>query len=356
MQSKDDKTTTKRGNFGFSREEIHQISWRFSNFTAVAGVTSFCIVAVQSPAKTFLVNLTKNGTAMPVYSGGTFGFVRALYAGSTASLSGSLARTVYVTSAKNHKPVEIMPEEMVRGEGKFTRANLAFFAAAAGGDVAVSQIPESLSILKKVQGLLPPDFKWFTANNAYQLMTGGFGAKYSSALINFTSLCMVEDVIAQNLPISEPKTRHFFAGALSGVVASVCSYPFTVIKDLTLVKSMVSPASQLSIPSTSSVIKDLIKDFKENPLQVAKAAVGNSGKQLLVRAPLTAAIFGIISTVGAAMGPEPLKDFVPESLQPSVGRNPHGFFGGSSPRVEVVEEVPIQQAKPQEATTASGPK
>ncbi len=356
MQTKDDKTTTKRGIFGFSPEQVHQMAWNFTNFTTVAGVTSASIVAVQSPAKTFLVNLTKNGTAMPVYSGGTFGFIRALYVGTGASLSGSVARTAYVTNAKNHKPVEVISEEVVREEGRISKAKMGYVATAAIGDVAVTQIPESLSFLKKIPGLLTTNFKWYTPSNAYQLMSGGFGARYTSGIVNFTALCLVEDIIAQSLPISDKKTRHFFAGAFSGVTAAVFSYPFTAIKDLTLVRTTVSPAGQISIPSASAVAKELVNDFKENPLQVAKTALGNTGKQLLVRAPLTATIFGIISFVGESMGPEPLKEIVPERFQPSAARNPQGFFGGSSPRVEIVEDAPEEQAAPETPVTNSTPK
>ncbi|MCL9684719.1 hypothetical protein [Legionella maioricensis] len=351
MQSKDDKTTTKRGIFGFSREEMHQMAWGFSNFTAVAGVTSASIVAVQSPAKTILVNLTKYGTAMPVYSGGTMGFFRAFYAGTSASLSSSVARTAYVTNAKNHKPVEVISEEMAREEGKLSRQKIGYVMAAAFGDIVVTQIPESLSTLKKVQGLLPENFKWHTPLNMVELMKGGFGARYTSGMVNFSALCVVEDMIAQKLPDSSAK--HFYAGALSGATAAVISYPCTALKDLTLVKSTVSPEGQLSVPSTSSVVQGLVKDFKENPAQVAKTALINSGKQLLVRAPLTATIFGIISFIGDSMGPEPLKEIVPERFQPSTAKNPQGFFGGSSPRVEIVEEAPTATT---EASTQSSPK
>lgn len=350
-QSKDDKTTTlKRGIWGFSAEEIHQMSWKFANFTSVAAVTSASIVTIQSPAKTFLVNLAKNGTAMPVYSGGIFGFARALYAGTGASLSGSVARTAYVTNAKNQKPVEVISEELVREEGKFTRAKMGYVLTAALGDIAITQIPESLSTLRKVPELLSTNFKWYTPYNAYQLMTGGFGARYASGMVNFTALCLFEDIIAQSLPVSDKKTKHFLAGAFSGVTAAVFSYPFTAFKDFTLVKSIVSPENQLSIPSASSIAKEMVRDFKANPTQVAKTAVVNSCKQLLVRAPLTGAIFATISVVGEALGPEPLKEIVPERFRPSTAKNPQGFFGGSSPRVEPVEEAAAQEAPTESAT------
>ena len=326
------------------------MAWSFANFTAVATMTSASIVAVQSPAKTFLVNLTKNGTAMPVYSGGVFGFVRTLYTGTGASLSGSVLRTTYVTNTKNNKPVEVMSEEMVKEEGKITKGKMGYVLAAAAGDVAITQIPESLSTLRKVDGLLPKNFKWYLPYNIYHLGSGGLGAKYGSAGANFMFLCVGEEYFAKKIDLKDKKINHLVAGGLSGASAAVFAYPFTVLKDLTLVKASVSPEGQVSIPSTSTVMKGMVKDFKEAPMQVAKTVVTNSAKQLAVRAPLTATIFGIISFVGECLGPEPLREVVPERFQPSTAKNPHGFFG-SSPRVETVEEDPVKEATSTSTTT-----
>lgn len=59
-----------------SNVTIPQSAWSALNFTVVAGLTNMAIVAVQSPIKTVLVNLTKNQSAIPSFTGGTLGFIR----------------------------------------------------------------------------------------------------------------------------------------------------------------------------------------------------------------------------------------------------------------------------------------
>lgn len=331
--------------WGFSSQELHQISWNTLNFTTVAAATSAGIVAVQSPTKTLLVNLTKNGSFMPSFSGGALAFFRALYAGTSASLSSSAARTIYVTGAKSNKPIELASEEeLVKETGKkeFSKAKLGYIMSAAFGDLLVTQIPESLSTLKKVPGLIPPTFKWYTLNNAYQLMTGGFTARYVSGMVNFSSLCLLEGHIANCLPFENGKTKHFLAGALSGSTAAFFSYPFSVFKDYTIVQATITNG-QLANKSTLSIIKDMTHAFQSNPKQVMGSFFLNAVKQMPIRMGLTGMIFSIVSGVSETLGPEPLKSVVPERFQPSVAKK--GFFGGSTQRDKIAEATPTKEAE-----------
>ncbi|MCW8410080.1 hypothetical protein OQJ13_13955 [Legionella sp. PATHC035] len=342
-----------------SLEQVHQGFWGGLNFTTVALVTSGAIVSVQSPIKTILVNLTKERTMLPpsAFQGGKLGIVRALYAGTSASLSGSLIRTGYVTGAKGgSKPVEeaIIKDESGKEEViKYGTASIGLITAMALGDILVTQIPESMSTLQKA-GILPKNFTWKTVPNAWNLMMGGFAPRYVSGMVNFGALCVLEEVIAKNLP--DHKGKHFTAGMVSGMSAAFFAYPFTVFKDYTLVRSSVTPEGKLKSASSLKLTKELFFAFISSPGASAKSFGEMALKQVPIRMGLTGVIFALVAGVGEAMGQEPLKKVVPEQYQPSPGRSRHGLFATKAetgPRIEEIHEDTDEQTKTQ--TPGSGP-
>ena len=324
-----------------SNQQMQQWTWSALNFTTVAAVTSASIVAVQSPVKTIILNITKNGTFVPSFTGGSLGFFSALYKGTSASLSGSAVRTAYVTGAKNNKPIE----DSSPGK-RLTPAKLRYVMSAALGDIIVTQIPESLSQLQKVKGLLPKDFKWYASGNPYRLMAGGFAPRYCAGLVNFTAMCVLEDKISNALPIENSQTKHFIAGGMSGMMAATCSYPFAVFKDYILVQASVTSDGLLVNKSAVSALKDMAHTLTLNPKEAAKIVLVNAAKQLPMRIALTGAIFSIVAGVGEKLGVEPLACVIPEQYQPlSAARNPQGFFGSLQGRPQIEEVVPAAQPK-----------
>lgn len=323
--------------FGFSEEQLQKMAWNTANFTTVAGITSASIVAVQSPAKTFLVNLSKEGTFIPSYAGGVLGFFRALYVGTAASFSGSAVRTVYVTGAKkggvkqSNEMAEGMSVEegMIKEEGfqpKVNKMSFGYVGAIAVGDTLVTQISDSISGLKKagVSG-----FNWYTTHNAYQLMTTGLMVRYSTSMVNMGSLCVLESLIADKLPIENHQTRHFMSGAISGAAAAFVSQPLAMLREKGLLGATVSNG-KVTIPSTYSVIKDLTQMYKSNPKEALKSFAKLSMKQIPLRAGLTSVIFSLVSGVGDTLGEEPLKKILPQKYIPSFAKNTQGFFGGNT--------------------------
>ncbi|KTC79034.1 hypothetical protein [Legionella cherrii] len=344
-----------------SLEQVHQGLWSGLNFSTVALFTSGAIVSIQSPIKTVLVNLTKDKTILPpsACQAGKLGMIRALYAGTSASLSGSLIRTGYVTGAKGgSKPVEeaILKDEAGKEEGKkYATAGLGYVMAMALGDIGATQISESLSTLQKA-GILPKNFKWKTVPNAWNLMMGGFAPRYVSGMVNFGALCVLEEVIAKNLP--DHKGKHFTAGMLSGMSAAFFAYPFTVFKDYTLVRSTVTAEGNLKSASSLKLTKDLFFAFISSPGASAKSFGEMALKQVPIRMGLTGVIFALVAGVGEAMGQEPLKKVVPEEYQPSSspGRSRHALFATkteTTPRIEELHEDTDEQTKTQ--TPGSGP-
>ena len=341
-------STPPKSRFSDALERTHEPAWKLANFTTVAAATSSVIIAVQSPVKTVLASLSKTGNFMPSYTGGVWGMMNMLYKGTMASIGGQAARTVYVTNARNARPVEErtdktviakIEEERPKAQRTISRPELVYVAAGAAGEVAFTQIPESLSTLKKVPGLLPDKFNWKTPHNAYQLMSGGFYPRYFSGMVNFASMCLLETEIAKRLPIEDTKTKHFAAGAMSGMTAAFFSYPFNVFKEYTLVRATVTNTGKLVNQSALSIAKGLQQAVAKAPKEAVKAFLGNAAKQLPIRMGVTGAVFAIVAGVNETLGDEPLKKVVPERFQPPAGTNPQSFFGGRTSRITSIEEV-----------------
>jgi hypothetical protein len=322
----------------FMSPETHQFMWNTLNFTAVASLTSAAIVVVQSPVKTLILNVTKNGTFFPPYSGGLLNLARLLYTGTTASLSSSAARTVLVTgTAKSSKTTEglireegmIKEDSVLREEGiieAHSASKVGYIMTAALGDVIVTQ-PSSIADLRKI-GL---NFKWHTPHNMWRIATGMLGVKFISASCSYTSLFYIEEEYAKRLNFTDKKLTHFTAGALSGVTAAVATYPFSLFIDYSKIQATVSLDGKLKYKPSISLAKECLDTFIASPKSSAKSFVASAAKQLPLRTGLTATIFSLVAGVQETVGHEPLKTIVPERFQPtpSHSRNPHGLFNNS---------------------------
>ncbi|MFI4962645.1 MAG: hypothetical protein ACHP6H_02170, partial [Legionellales bacterium] len=314
-------------------KDLHETVWKGANFIAVAGVTSLSIVALQSPIKSVLVNLTKNNSFIPPYTGGFLGLAKVMYSGVVSSLGGSALRTIYVTGSKSSMMPEgtTVKEEMAPGvqSGRNSKAsNLAYVASMSLGEIAVTNLSESLSTLKKASGILPANFRWTTLHNTYKLMTGGFSPRFAAGIINFGSLCMLEDTIFKNLPIDDKSLAHATSGVLSGMAAGIFAFPLAMFKDYVLVQSTVNDG-MLYTKGAFAVAKDLYSSLVNNPGVALKTFGSKAKKQLPIRMGMTGVIFGMVAGIGEALGPEPLKKIVPETYQPSPGTSRHSLFGQS---------------------------
>ncbi|KTD25188.1 MULTISPECIES: hypothetical protein [Legionella] len=301
--------------------------WKILNFTVVTGTTCGTVVLFQSPIRTILTHLTMQGT-LPQYSMSSIGILsalRELYKGTFSSLTGSAARTAYVTTTRNNRPTEVKEntasEENIPGI-QFNKAG--YVMSAAVGDYVITQIPKSLSQLKKTPNLLPPEFKWWSRNNLRQLFLGGAPAEIVAGITNYGALCVLEDELAKRLPFEDGKVRHLVAGAASGMCAGIISYPFAVFKDYTLVNATVTNG-QLKIDSTATMFKKIATTVMQNPQEAISSFLANSAKQVFIRSLLTGGVFSTVAVMGTALGTEPLSSIIPKRFQPS-GTNSQGFF------------------------------
>jgi hypothetical protein len=289
--------------------------WDLANSATVAVITSAGVVTVQSPVKTMLMNLTKNNSLL----GGSMSFFRA-YAGTVSSLSSTTMRTAYITTTKTNKPEEKIIAETINISQQI---KFRYVLTSAFGDIFVTQIPESLSQLRKIPGLLPSNFKWHTPNNIYKLMFNGFTPRYCSGVINFTSMLQFESWMATKLPIQNKITRHSTAGAFSGMLASLTAYPFSVFKDYVISQATVNEQGHLVTQNSYKVIKNLFAEFTEAPAQTVKAFFWNASKQLPIRVVYSGVLFSLVAGIGEFLGPKPLERVVPPKYHPP---HPQGFF------------------------------
>lgn len=317
-------------------QKAHNLTWNSLNFIAASSVTCATIVSIQSPVKTMLVSLTKDNRLVPNFSGGALGLVRILYKGTSNALSGSAIRTSYVTGAKEAKPHE-----------ETTTGNTTYVATITLGELAVTQISESLSTLKKAD-ILPENFNWKTKNNFYQLMKGGFSSRYLSGLVNISALTLLSDKIAANLPLENQNLAYTFGGAVSGMVAGIFSYPFATMKDAILVQATVKEGKLINM-SAVTFTEELYRQLKADPKSAMKKCFKQAAKQLPIRMGLTAAIFSIVSGLGEALGSEPLKAIAP-GMQPKQAQNSQGFFKTApaviNTKVELKPESTLSESAP----------
>lgn len=306
--------------------------WNILNFTTVAMVTTASVILVQSPIKTIILGLSKDNS-FPSFNGGLLSWGRVLYSGTQASLSGSALRTAYVTGAKSNKPneKESLAVEKLMSEEREQTSNpqplLAYVPIAALGETMISQIPNAFADHKKA-GILPSDFKWYTPHNLLQLMKGNLGVKYSSALMNFYSLCILEQYYANRLAFIEPSWCHFIAGGLSGITAAIGNYPLAAFIDYTQVRARVEQGRLINKGVINSLV-ELFAFFRADPKATTKILVKNATRQLPLRMFSTAAIFSIISGTSELLGSEPLKKVIPQ-YAPSPRAMPT-FFKPSTP-------------------------
>lgn len=308
-----------------------QLAWDAANFLTTTGITCLSIVAIQSPFKTILTSVMKNGTFLPPVNGGIASVCQVLYRGTSKSITGSAIRTSYIEGAKEAKPKD---DASLKKAGYVLSISL--------GELVVTQVTESLSTLEKAD-IVPKNFNWKTSHNFTNLMKCGFTPRYMSAMVNLGSLCVLSQNIAQIMPIQDKKLSSALGGAASGMIAGVGSYPFAALKDYILVQTSVKNGKLVTV-NEFNLVKEMLGMLKENPKLAMKKFGATAAKQLPMRMALTALIFTIVSGLSETLGSEPLKAVAPE-LQPKQPANRLGFFTKPMEATQVTADQPIPDSK-----------
>lgn len=315
--------------------------WDGLNFTAIAGTTSVAIVAVQSPIRSMITNLSAYHSLLPpantLASSSTLSIARHLYTGTAASFFATAVRTTSVKSTKKLESPQTSVSDSSHAEEAsrpiaqpFSAAKMSYVATSAAGDVLVTQIPESLSQLKK-SGVLPVDFKWRTPRNALGLISGGFVPRYLAGIVNIGCMTGLEGKYANALSVTDSKLKHTVAGTLSGMTAATLSYPFLTFKDYVLAQAKIS-SGKLVNRSSIDVMKEMSHSFLANPKAITESFLKTAAKAMPLRVGLSGLIFGMFSGITSALGDEPLKSVVPDRVQAGIkaDSNLFGFFNPST--------------------------
>lgn len=313
--------------------------WATMNFGTSVFLISTAVVAIQGPIRSIMYNQIRHNQWLPPMPEGQVGLLataRALYRGTGAGMAGSSARTAYVTSSKNSmESVEMAPEEVVnRLELERPRSfigEMSKVMAFSLGDVVITQIPDGLSQLKKMD-IIASDFNWKTPYHLKKLFMVGFGSRLGSSAVNFSAMCLLEPTYASMLAIENDSSRHFVAGAMSGATASVFSFPFNYYKDYVLAQAKLDKQAQLQTLSVIDIYKQVSMHMQhQGVLNTSKQAWNIFYKQVPVRLLLTASIFATVAGVDEWTGDEPFTRFV-EKAAPLCKRTitSLGFFSSKN--------------------------
>lgn len=297
--------------------------WQVANVAVTIGTTSTAIAFVQVPLNGLTANLFRHGACLPRSPGaGRLAAMRQLYTAFNTGLLGSGLRTTYVTTAK--KTADSAPEEL-RSETKGNKSitphqKTGMIAAFTLGDTLVSKIPESTAYLQKCN-VIPKNFKMGTYN-LRQTLVSGFMARYSGGIVNFGALCWLENTYAHYMPIEHNTTRHFVAGAASGMSAAIASYPFGYYADNLLYRATLGANGRLHIPGFLETVRCLSTYIKQTGLTNTLKQTGRTfSKQMPIRMARTGLTFSMVTGVSSALGPEPLTSvmgfFSPKPRKPS---------------------------------------
>ena len=358
--------STLRSTYSPTMERLSGVGWEVANFVTVLAVTSASIVMVQSPISGLILNKIKLGRAMPDTNAGILVAVRTLYAGAGSNLAASSARTVYVTGAKknghgtetNEGPVvEEGPHEIAieSNDGqkltKNAHAHYGKVAIFALGDACVTQIPEVKGQLTKLN-IIDHHFKWRGAHNLFRLSKAGLGVRFSTSLVNFSALCVVEGHYAELIPIRDPVLKHFVAGAASGMTAAVSTLPLTYYRDFRLSRATVVDG-KLVMPRPLNIMNMALGHIKQVGVVHALTQVA---QQFVVQAPLrmlsVGATFALVSSISEALGKEPLA-FLDMERSPTGIRSNESIFSFFSSQKISKKQTSAEPAIESQAETSA---
>lgn len=321
-------------------ETLSTVGWRAANFSVVVFITSGLITMVHSPLNSFMLNQITHGRFLPETSIGVSLIVRNLYAGFGACFAGTGTRTAYMSGVKK-KGQDIKNDNESGNEQDIQEAvittkrsngltnQLGYYSAISLGELVVTHVPEVMSQLQKLN-IIDKQFKWNTPYNLYKLSVTTSGSRFCFGLVNFVSLCGIEHFYAQQMPIDDLKTKHFFAGAASGMTAAVLSYPFSYYRDYRL-STVTVVNGQLSMDSVFKFTQNAISHVKTVGIAtVSKQLAKEFCSQAPLRMARTGSRFALIAGVSAACGDEPLE---------SLFSNKMSFFNSRSSSLPEIDKT-----------------
>lgn len=307
------------------------------NLFTVSFGTAATVLAVDTPVTTMILNHVQKGKFLPpsctAGRAGALAMLAGLYTGVRTQAVGSVARSGYVTNAKQisvnplekSNEIEASNESIQENKNRSFKSfqELSLVASFALGEVIVTH-PFDTKRHLSVLNVTNEHFNWKGVHNAFKLCTAHIGPRYTAGLINFGSLLIASNQIAKQLPIENKTVSHITSGALSGAFAAATCFPLSYYRDRALSEACVVNGRLTTMKATSiaSHAYNFVKDtgFSDTLSYCYKAFK----PQLISRMARTALIFACVEGVSNFLGQEPLKEIIPETGKP--GSNSFSLF------------------------------
>lgn len=335
--------------------------WRGANFITVLGTTSLLVSGVRSLTEGILAEITKPGS-LPPLSSGVSSVGAALFRGWWQMLGGTSVRSVYVSGTKNqHRSLESehgSEESCDRGNKPLRprgiKAQIAYAGLAALGDTMVTQVPDNITTLRKLNAIDPRRFPGLFAglrglaygvkfqlltpetftdkrqvlqairaradlpivcSNYWELARAALFAKYGAGVVNFFALCQLESQIANRIPMDEGVGKHLIAGGSSGILGAIASSPLSALRDkilqgceVTEVKKTSYSIQVIRFPGVCTFVASNIQYVQAVGIaQACKEQAWYIVKRMPISALRSMGIFAVVAGVQEQMGSEPLQ-------------------------------------------------
>ena len=253
-----------RGSYFPSTETLSTVGWKVANFAVGMLATSVALTVVRSPLESLMLDSIKPGCVLPpsMRGRGLIAAARIFYAGSGPSFATSNVKTLYTAGTATVKKGESAGREEVAltqpsQTNKYSQFGLV--AVVAAGYVAISQY-ETKGLLVKLK-ITPEGFNWRTQKNGRHLATTALGARYSSALISFSALFLLEKKVSDLMPGGNESLNHALAGGVSGLVSSMLSLPSNLYRYHVLANSTVKGGDWIP-PSAKTIASETVGYIK----------------------------------------------------------------------------------------------
>lgn len=338
-------------------KNVANLAWQAANLGTIMATVCVSVTLVQSPINTIVACLMRYGSILPPRSDtsvGSLALVRTLYSGLGSHLLGSTVRAAYVTGVKNNDQETMATSPS--NECENTLKQMRTIAGVALGEVCLTQYHETKSALIKSK-IITDAFDCKTPQNLIKLSTTGLSARYGTAIINFTALCLGEGFYADFMPFRDPTVNHFLAGALSGVTAAVFSEPLAYYRDKALQKTTVVDGT-LCVPKAKHLLENAVEHLKKvgmTPISKEIAA------HMFLRMTRIGVTFALVDGIGTWLGKEPLAYLQdkPKKIGDQTPRQSLGFFSHKIPNQDCAnikhQSSYPKEAKPEKATCGSAP-
>lgn len=280
---------------------------KFSNLAFKTATISFSVSVINQPVQAFLTRLQlPSGVSSPLSAGcfrGLYrGFLPYMVSGQKRGALSVTSKQVNQESIKKEEGIET--EQHIEQSIRYRYAGTFFFSQA---DLFLTSALCSKGMLENANIITKTNFHW-SLYNYWKLTSVNWGSRSCAGFINFAALGFLGDYISTFYKFDKDFHNKLAGGATSGAIATVFTTLPNSYADRKLLASKIENGQLLTATSCTmfSTMKSHIKTVGTKEA-LKTFIMSHFLKQVLIRSPQSALIFGIIFGIDDLMGPEPLK-------------------------------------------------